>query len=567
MERERSTGEKRYMTPSEPRNNTAPAKEQNAALSGAPVIQVERGEPLFNDQMLSGIVDNLPSFLMSRRWYRDKTRAIHYIKVESVIPISSVEAYILGARIDYEDGGGQFYLISLALGAAGEAEEDVFARVRGADGSDKWLYDAFRSDAFCKQLFVTIQGGTSLRGENAELAGSQTRAFRAAVDHLPDSATARLMNVEQSNTSVVYGDRCILKAFRKLEEGINPEIEIGAFLTEHGFRNTPAVVGWLEYIPAEGRPMQAAILQEFVRNKGDAWKYTLDSLGAFFHAAQQKREAPPILKARHPLEMASLETETPAREMFGDYLASVRLLGERTAQMHAVLADVNAGPDFAPERVTLESRREMYEALERQADVSFQLLRQEKANFDAGVAEDADQVLAREWRIRGRFRPLLDCEIEALRIRHHGDFHLGQVLYTGTDFMIIDFEGEPAMPLAARKSKQLALRDVAGMVRSFQYAPYAALLGKASGVEAAADEMPALEKWGAFWTAVVSAEYLRGYFGAAEGHPFVPPTREERRLLLDIFLLQKALYEIGYELNNRPAWAPIPLRGILELIG
>jgi maltose alpha-D-glucosyltransferase/alpha-amylase len=544
----------RFMTSPEPENDTA--------LSGVPVIPVERWEPFFDDRLLSRIVQELPLFLMSRRWYRDKTRAIREIGIEAVIAMPLSEAYILGARIEYEEGGRQFYLISLALG---DSEEDAFAKVLSADGSEKWLYDAFRSDAFRKSLFATIQGGTSLRGNNAELAGSQTTAFRTAVGRLPENTPTRLMNVEQSNTSVVYGDRCILKVFRKLEEGINPDVEIGAFLTERGFQNTPAVVGWLEYIPAAGRPMQAAILQEFVPNKGDAWKYTLDSLDEFFRAARQKREAPPLLMVTHPLEMASLQTETPEPGMFGDYLESVRLLGERTAQMHAVLTDVNAGPEFAPERVTPESRKEMYDAIEFQADASFQLLRQQRANLAGGAAEDADRVLTQERQIRERFRPLLDRDIKALRIRHHGDFHLGQVLYTGTDFMIIDFEGEPALPLAARRSKQLAMRDVAGMVRSFQYAPYAALLGKAS-LEYAEGEMPALENWAAFWTTAVSAEYLRGYLGAAEGCPFVPPTREERRLLLDIFLLQKALYEIGYELNNRPAWVRIPLRGILGLI-
>lgn len=554
------------MTSPEPTNNTAQTKEQSTSVTGAPVIAVEQWEPLFDDRLLTGIVQHLPAFLMSRRWYRDKTRVIRELNVESVIPIPAMEAYVLGTRIDYEDGSRHFYLISLALGHVEESKEDGFARVQGPDGSEKWLYDAFRNDAFRKQLFAAIQAGISLRGKNAELAGSQTPAFREAVGHLPESVSTRLMNVEQSNTSVVYEERCILKAFRKLEEGINPDVEIGAFLTEHGFRNTPAVAGWLEYIPADGRPMQAAILQEFVPNQGDAWKYTLDSLGGFFPMAR-KKGAPPALPAAHPLEMISLTTELPGREIFGKYLASVRLLGERTAQMHAVLSDVNAGPEFAPERLTPESREEMYNTLVAQADASFQLLRRQRGNLDTGVSEEADRTLAQERQIRERFRPLLHRDINAFRIRHHGDFHLGQVLYTGTDFMIIDFEGEPAIPLAARRSKQLALRDVAGMLRSFQYAPYAALLGKASGVEAEASEMPALEKWGAFWTAVVSSEYLGGYLSAAEGHPFLPPSLEESRLLLEIFLLQKALYEIGYELNNRPAWVRIPLRGILGLVG
>jgi len=554
------------MTSPKPKDNASSFSEENAATRGVPVIQVERWESLFTDGLQSNIAQNLPSFLMSRRWYRDKTRVIRESSIEAVIPMPSAKACILGVRIDCGDGGRQFYLIGFALGDAGDAKEDAFVRVRSADGSEKWLYDAFRSDAFRKELFATIQGGTSLCGNNAELAGSQTSAFRTAVGQLPESVATRLMNVEQSNTSVVYGDRCILKVFRKLEEGINPDIEIGAFLTEHGFRNTPAVAGWLEYIPAEGRPMQAGILQQFVPNRGDAWKYTLDSLGEFFRIVQQKGEAAPALRTAHPLEAISLGRETPEIELLRDYLASIRLLGERTAQMHAVLADVNAGPEFAPEPMTPASRREMYGALEIQADASFRLLRQQHASLDPGVAEEADRVLAQERQIRERFRHLLDGEIQALRIRHHGDFHLGQVLYTGTDFMIIDFEGEPAVPLAARRSKQLAMRDVAGMVRSFQYAPYAALLKKTAGVEPAAAERATLEEWSAFWTTAVSAEYLRGYFGAAEGHPFMPATHEERRRLLDIFLLQKALYEIGYELNNRPAWVRIPLRGVLGLM-
>jgi trehalose synthase-fused probable maltokinase len=534
------------------------------AENSAPLIFVERWEPLFGEPLLSDIARNLPPFLVSRRWYGDKTRVIRELSIASAIPMPLAEACILSVRVNYEDGGSQFYLVSLAFGDAGEAKEDVFARVRGADGSEKWLYNAFRSDAFRKGLFAIIDGVASLHGDSAKLTGSRTTALQTAASPAEDMVT-RLMNVEQSNTSVVYGDRCILKVFRKLEEGINPDVEIGAFLTEHGFRNTPAVAGWLDYTPANGGCTQVAILQEFVPNRGDAWKYTLDSLDKFFRAAQQTK-APPVLEARHPLEMAPLEKGTPEWEWLGDYLTSIRLLGKRTAQMHVVLSGVTSDPEFAPERLTAESRKEIYDELEMQADDAFQLLRRQRASLDAGVAAEADRVLAKERRIREQFTPLLDRDIQALRIRHHGDFHLGQVLYTGEDFMIVDFEGAPAVPLAVRRSKHLAMRDVAGMVRSFQYAPYAALLGQISGVEAA-DKLSVLEKWSAFWTAVVSAEYLRGYFETAEGHPFFSRTAEERRLLLDIFLLQKALYEIDYELNNRPAWVRIPLRGTLGLIG
>lgn len=234
--------------------------------------------------------------------------------------------------------------------------------------------------------------------------------------------------------------------------------------------------------------------------------------------------------------------------------------------MHAALTDTNAGPDFAPEPVTEEARAELYEHLVFHAKTMLALLRQMRSGLRAQESDDAAKVLAIEERIRARFKPLVDTPINAQRIRFHGDFHLGQVLYTGADFKIIDYEGEPARGLEERRRKGLAMRDVAGMIRSFQYAPYAALFGAVPVLTHTADTLPVLLSYANFWTACVGAAYLQGYFGAAAGLSSVPPNSQERKLLLDIFLLQKALYEVGYELNNRPDWVSIPLRGILTLL-
>jgi maltose alpha-D-glucosyltransferase/alpha-amylase len=306
------------------------------------------------------------------------------------------------------------------------------------------------------------------------------------------------------------------------------------------------------------------ILQDFVRNQGDAWKYTLESLSDFFNQALSRNAGPPAFSSQHPLDAGSVPQELHA--LFGTYLDSARLLGRRTAEMHTALAESGGGPCFAPEPFTEADGEAVYHEMLDQSSTTFQLLRAKANTLPDYARMDAKTLIEREPAVSGRFSFLCNRKIDADRIRFHGDYHLGQVLYTGADFMIIDFEGEPARPLSDRRSKGLALRDVAGMVRSFDYAAYAALFGQVPGFTVQPDHVAAVEAWAAFWFVSVSAAYLEAYFGSAEGKGFVPAQASERRILLDTFLLQKALYEVAYELNNRPDWVRIPLRGILSLL-
>ena len=255
-----------------------------------------------------------------------------------------------------------------------------------------------------------------------------------------------------------------------------------------------------------------------------------------------------------------------AEQLIGDYVSAARLLGDRTARMHAALTDPDGGPDFAPEPFAESDREVLHRSLLQQADEAFALLRQQREKLSGDPADDAKRLLDSEGAIRNRFSAISELSVTALRIRHHGDYHLGQVLYAGGDFLIIDYEGEPARTLTERRLKRLAMRDVAGMIRSFQYASYAALFGKVEGITATPETMPVLESYAAYWTAWVSAAYLKSYFDVAARGAFIPSDSTERRVLFDAFLLQKALYEVSYELNNRPAWVTIPLRGILSLL-
>jgi maltose alpha-D-glucosyltransferase/alpha-amylase len=512
------------------------------------------------DDAVRQLEGSLPGYLARQRWYRAKARTIRHLQVVDVVPFFDAHVLILG--INYTDGETDTYLLPVAP-VQNASETDIVARLSNGSGSERLLVSALAAAAFRDALLDAITSEKSFAGRNGTLAASRTTAFeRNQGDPRIESFVSR---AEQSNSSIIYGDKYILKVFRKLESGINPDLEIGRYLTEHGFKYTPPVLGELEYRAAQGDTMYAGILQGFVKNEGDAWKFTLDSLSGYFERALQNGSAPK-LETYHPLELAAEELPALARQTIGEYIESARLLGARTAQMHSALSDEHAGPDFAPEKFTEDYAQHLHDEMIDQADATLDLLDDKKNMLTGEAADAAATLLSSQNHVRERFLSLRKTDIKAVRIRHHGDYHLGQVLATGDDFVIIDFEGEPARPLAQRRIKTLAMRDVAGMVRSFSYAGYAALFGLVPGVDVEENKKQ-IEGWAAYWGAWVSAEYLKAYFETAACAPFVGPEPEEHRLLFDAFMLQKALYEVSYELNNRPGWVQIPLHGILNLIG
>jgi len=548
-----------------PKSIIADASEQ------VPSIEIGPGQKLFSPQVLSQLEALLPEFIATRRWYRSKTRKITRALIEDALPVEDANSAILIIRLEYAEGESDRYVLTVRFDEDIEARspanaQDSLATFRTADGRRGTVSEALSHEALRGWLLTAIAADAKVKGREGELTASRTSAFSSNLSADESKLPSTVSQAEQSNTSIVYGDRYILKLFRKVEPGINPDIEIGRFLTERGFRNTPAVVGLLEYRSPRTEPVYAAILQEFVRNQGDAWKYTLESLSGFFHRALIGSSNPPALSSDHPLHLATALIPSNAQELIGPYLESARLLGERTAQMHAALADTSGGPDFAPEEFTSVDGENLYREMLRQAEATFGLLKQKADTLKGTIADEAQKLLALESSVISRFSGLRTQSVIASRIRFHGDYHLGQVLFTGSDFMIIDFEGEPARPLNERREKALALRDVAGMVRSFQYAAYAALFGQVPGLTVKPEQVEAVEAWAAFWFTTVSAIYLQGYFSVASGNKFVPDSDGERRSLLDAFLLQKALYEVAYELNNRPDWVRIPLRGILGLV-
>ncbi|HVX65352.1 MAG TPA: hypothetical protein VHA11_02050, partial [Bryobacteraceae bacterium] len=377
-----------------------------------------------------------------------------------------------------------------------------------------------------------------------------------------------LLKVEQNNTSIVYGDRAILKLFRRLEPGINPELDAGFFLSEKArFEHVPHFAGALEY-RHDGETMTVGVLQGFVPNQGDAWKFTVDALSGYYEAAVTIREKVPEPPRIEPISLALLETDIPAeaRDLIGAYLESAKLLGRRTAELHQAFASNSADPNFAPEPFTDFYRQSLYHGMLGQAGRSLTLLRQRLKQLNEPALSDARRVLALEPEIRKRFQLVRDRRIDSERIRCHGDYSLDQVLYTGKDFYILDFEGDPSRPISERRMKRSPLRDVASMMRSFFYAAHSVLFGVVPGVLTRPEDWPVLEQWARYWNRWVALAFLREYLAATGPARFLPQSRESLGIMLLTYVLDRTMNELDRELTFRPDWVRIPLHGILQLM-
>jgi maltose alpha-D-glucosyltransferase/alpha-amylase len=304
-----------------------------------------------------------------------------------------------------------------------------------------------------------------------------------------------------------------------------------------------------------------------VHNQGDAWKYTLEAFDQFLMRcrAQQIGREHALIPAGTLTEMAQKDIPPLVRELIGSYLDSAAKIGQRTGELHVTLANVHDNPDFTPEPFSLEYRRSRYASMCRLASQTCSLLKGRFSGLPSETDQEARQVVQDEPLILDRFRAFLELETRALRIRCHGDYHLGQVLWTGQDFLISDFEGEPARPLNERRMKHTPILDVAGMLRSFYYVPYAALSRHESNF-LAEGVGGTLDPWIRFWYGWVSSVFLKSYLGIVQRASFWPESPSEFQVLLAAHLLEKTVYEVSYELNHRPDWVRIPVRGVREIL-
>ncbi|MBD3161052.1 MAG: maltose alpha-D-glucosyltransferase [Candidatus Eisenbacteria bacterium] len=541
-------------------------------------LQVSAGwDSIFRSRAFEALADRLPDHLMEQRWFGGKARTIKGVDLIDAVPVggAGAAAFLVLIRVSYVEGEPSQHCLPVTYADGSELDRwggehgpPILTRIRSREGAGA-LYDGTWNEGFCASLLESIRKRRRLKGSSGDVAAAAFRGLRRVLPNGEPAPDPRRMRAEQSNSSIVFGDRLILKIFRSVEPGTNPELEIGRFLTERsGSRLTPACVGSLEYQGRGGASTTIGVLQEFVPNGGDAWRLTLDHLGQFYDRVSAAEPATRAAVPEPPRWEYCTGEAIPehVEDRIGGYLETAHQLGARTGELHRVLASENDDPAFAPEPFTPFYQRSLLQSLRNNARSALQLLRSSLG----GVAEEqrgrAEAVLDLERRIVGRYHEVLKRKLETTRIRVHGDFHLGQILYTGTDFLILDFEGEPVHSLAARRMKRSPLRDVAGMLRSFDYAASTALVEQGKRGAIGELDVPVMEEWGRAWTQWASAAFLSAYLDEVEPCRLLPGSDTAMRALLEIYLLEKALYELAYELNNRPAWVGIPLRGILELM-
>lgn len=482
-------------------------------------------------------------YLSARRWFGAKGRSIRAITVDAVVPVTwpgdpTSRYAIVVLRLDLAGGGALRYQLPLGVVPAQEVDRSqVLVSVELGGAAPHAIVDATLIPSFRSGFGAAFQNGAAFEHQGWRW---RVEAVGAGVA-LPDKSTVGA--AEQSNTSLIFGREAICKLFRRLEHGDNPDVELGRFLTTRtSFRNIPALLG-IAMLDEPGGRSVSAMLTRYLPGSRDAWTHALERIAAYLEAT------------------GNAEPPNP-------FAAEARQLGAVTRAMHEALASAADDPAFAPTPATDADVRSWRDAALVRLDDAMSLL-ERKVNALEGQTQAHGRALvhrrsALEDRVRSIGEEVLSLKTAGLKIRHHGDFHLGQVLRTTAgEWMIIDFEGEPARPLEERRARHSPLRDVAGMMRSFAYAAAAGAM-QTGGIGRNAQ----VEIRSARWERDAREHFLGGYLGArdAGSAALLPATPAGTTSLLALFEAEKLFYELGYELDNRPTWAWIPLRGIAKLL-
>ncbi|MBR0654632.1 maltose alpha-D-glucosyltransferase [Plastoroseomonas arctica] len=485
--------------------------------------------------------DILPLYLPKRRWFAAKDLKIESLRISGHVTLPGTESLVTLAEVEAQIGGAiQRYAIPLAAVEDSEtsgvlASQLALSRLRKGPRIGL-LTDAFAADAFPPAVMASLGANAVLPCDSGEIRFLPTARLQDM--ELGDAPVIRRLSGEQSNSSLVYGDKVVIKILRRVSDGIHPEAEVTRHLTALGFANIPALIGEVVRVAPDGTPHTLILVQEFVRNQGDAFAWTLEWL-------QRALEEAPT-------------AEAPETDRFAGYLSFADALGRRLGELHVALALPSEDAAFAPETASEADGEAWVVAALAQLDPALAHIEAIDTWPDEADAARAGSLRDRADALRAAIRAMAPRVAGAMKTRTHGDLHLGQVLVAQGDAVIVDFEGEPARPLQERRAKGSPLRDVAGLLRSFDYAAWmsAKPLGAAPAVAAAEDRAALLETW----RGLAEAALLAAYRGVS------PESDDGDADLLDLFLIERAAYEIRYEAANRPDWIGVPLRGLTTLV-
>lgn len=543
-------------------------KKQKTEASGElPLLRTDISwERLFDNYNEVRILERtiLPPFMKKCRWFGSKAKTISKTTIHKTIPVKvDGDTHFLGIiEVHFVQRLPELYFLPLTFVLSDSILERVEYTTQSVvcradiQGKAGFIMDSSYDKTFRDFLFMSMEKDQQLRDDNGGTLKFNSSVF-AKIDK-NKAIDSKILKADQSNTAIIYNDKYFFKFYRKLEKEINPDLEIVRFLSEHTtFRHSPKYAGGIEYLDAEGKTIVFGLLQEKVENQGDAWNMAVDSVGRFYERVMANGKSVKLPKLVNKAAIHFEDVPEVIQEVIGKgfYERMVRL-GQRTAEMHLALASNASDAAFAPENFNANYQRSLYSSLRKLVRDRFSMLEGAINKLLPETRELARKVLGYEEAILEAFGEVSRIKVNAIRTRVHGDLHLGQVLFTGKDFVIIDFEGEPGLSFSERRLKKNPLKDVAGMMRSMHYAAFGKILLNENYRDR---DLELLESWAEQWQHYVSRFYLGAYMdrmGMGTNLSY------EYGVLIRTFLLEKAIYELGYELNGRPDWTIIPLRGI-----
>lgn len=542
----------------------------------APKLSVERNwETMLEGKMRRKLEEEiLPNYLKNCHWFCGKTLTIQEINILKNIPISedAGSAHLLLVEVNYTEEAPETYMLPISFSSKDRAKkiieefpQSLIAYLLIGD-EEGILYDGIYDEEFRRNILLIFSRKKRIKGEWGELVAYTGKMFRKLLNEKCNSLTSRVLKGEPGNTPIIYEDAFFLKLYRKLGAGENPEVETIRFLTEKNrFSHAPRFAGAIEYRPPDAEPIIISLLEEYVPNEGTFWKNSSDTLSQYFERVLSKKaeiqipQTPPFPSDIELSNIPSLFMELVG----GFYLEMISLLGKWTGELHLALSSDSEDPGFAPEPFSALYQRSVYQSMRNQVRRVMQSLDKNMQKLPEKIQKEAAEIRASEKEILSSLKKIFQRMVTAMKIRIHDDYNLSEVLYTGKDLVIIDFEGNPKRPMSERRLKRSPLRDVASMIQSFRHVAYSTLLQHAS---LRPENISTLEPWIELWYHYVSGVFLRYYLNTVGKAPFVTKDKEELGKLLQAFILEREIYQLGCELNNRLNGIIIPIRGIKHIL-
>lgn len=508
----------------------------------------------------------LPVFMKKCRWFGGKAKVISKIGIHKIVPVKTDEStyFLLIIEVHYVQRLPELYFLPLAFLSTDNLIDKIEFTAQSVvcraelNKEQGFIIDACYEKAFRDFLFRAMDKKVRMKDKEGNLEFNSSVFVKLNSNNT--EVDSKVLKADQSNTAIIYNDTYFFKFYRKIEKEINPDLELVRFLSENtSFGHSPKYAGSIEYQDKECKTIVFGLMQEKVENQGEAWGMAVDSIGRFYERVlTQFKKGDKLPKLVNKPALRFEDVPEVIQEMIGrGFYERVVRLGQRTAEMHLALASDKTDPAFAPEPFTPNYQRSLYSTLRKLVKDRFKLLENSLMKLPNSGQQFAKRVLEMEDELLDCFSEIYQVKIEAMKSRIHGDYHLGQVLFTGKDFVIIDFEGEPGFSFSERRLKKHTFKDVAGMMRSFHYAAFGKIMLNENYRE---QDIEILEKWAEQWQHYVSRFYLGAYL---ERMGMGRKLSYENDVLIRTYILEKAVYELGYELNSRPDWVIIPLRGIV----